>query len=188
MSDTFYLHEDEWGMITLLPAENRKQAAATAQEAEAFGAAHFDGTGWTDMYVLPEPEHRISERHIPFDELQALVEKGLVPAQAVLSGYSSYQEECERCYAFGRAYEGGGAFYGYHDGGTVMDLHVVCPDSDNAAAVAFFTERLLDLGQRYDLILVDWWQDRIVELRDPAAVAAYLRDASDTDADTAEEA
>ena len=56
-----------------------------------------------------------------------------------------------------------------------MDLHVISPRSDNAAAVAFFSDLLLELGQRYDLILVDWWQDRIVELRDPAAVAAYLQ-------------
>ena len=101
MSGTFSLHEDDWGMITLLPAENRARTAATAQEAEAFGAAHFDGTSWSAVYVLPEPEHPISERHIPFDELAALVGEGLVPAAAVLSGYSSQREECERCYAFG---------------------------------------------------------------------------------------
>jgi hypothetical protein len=188
MSGTFYLHEDDWGMITLLPAENRAQAAETAQEAEAFGAAHFDGTSWSAVYVLPEPEHPISERHIPFDELHRLVGDGLVPAPAVMSGYGLQRDECERCYAFGTAYKGGGALYGYQADGTVMDLHVICPDPDNAAAVALFTERLRELGQRYDLILVDWWQDRIVELRDAAAVAAYLRDAPAIDADEAEEA
>jgi hypothetical protein len=188
MSRTFSLHEDDWGMITLLPAENQGQAEATAQEAAAFGAAHFDGTSWSDVYVLPEPEHPISERRIPFDALHTLVAEGLVPAEAVLSGYTSQWEECPRCYAFGAGYGGSGALYGYQAGGIVMDLHVIPPHSDNAAAVAFFTERLLELGQRYNLILVDWWQDRIVALRDPAAVAAYLRDAPAIDADEAEEA
>ncbi len=187
MSDTFSLHEDDWGMITLLPAENRARTEATAQEAAAFGAAHFDGTSWSAVYVLPEPDHPISGRQIPFDELTALVGVGLVPAQAVLSGYTSQWDECERCYAFGRAYGGKGALYGYQAEGIVMDLHVISPNGDDAA-VAGFTDLLRALGQRYDLILVDWWQDRMVELRDPAAVAAYLQSDPDTDADEAEEA
>jgi hypothetical protein len=188
MSDTFYLHEDEWGMITLLPAENRARTEATAQEAEAFSAAHFDGTSWDEIYMLPEPDHPISERQIPFDALAALAGEGLVPAAAVLSGYSSQREECERCYAFGAAYGGGGALYGYQADGIVMDLHVISPRSTNAAAVTFFGDLLRTLGQQYDLILVDWWQDRIVALRDPAAVAAYLQSEPDTEADEAEEA
>lgn len=85
----FYLHEDDWGMVNLMPRENLERAREVAQEAEEFGREHFDGVGWTDIYVVPEEKHPIEERRIPLDELRELVGDVLIEAEKVQSGYSS---------------------------------------------------------------------------------------------------
>ena len=69
----FYLHEDEWAMIDLLPRENFADLLRTAEEAKTFGEEHFDGFGWTAMYVIPKPTHPLVEKGLPLHELKMLL-------------------------------------------------------------------------------------------------------------------
>ena len=71
MSGTFYLHEDEWGMVELLPVENMAGREVALEEGRQFGKDHSAGVGWTDVYMVPEAHHSIAERHIPLAELRA---------------------------------------------------------------------------------------------------------------------
>lgn len=50
----FYLHEDEWAMINVMPAENLSRTKEITKDAQDFGEAHFDGRGWTEIYLIPE--------------------------------------------------------------------------------------------------------------------------------------
>ena len=52
---------------------------------------------------------------------------------------------------------------------------------------AFLTGALHTLGARYDLILVDWWNDRIIDLRDRDAIGRYLRDDEADESETGED-
>ncbi|MEO5952183.1 MAG: hypothetical protein ABIQ44_06885 [Chloroflexia bacterium] len=174
----FYLHEDDWGMITVMPAENLRWARRTMGEASAFGEAHKaeDGVGWTDMYVIPAEEHSISEKGISLEALRKCVAGRLVEADEVSSGYSSYVEEVKNGFAFGESGLDKGAFYGNVDeNGMVVRLEVVRPDWEDEEAVVVFGEMLEELGKRYELMLADWWWDVVVDLRDDEAIGRYLR-------------
>ncbi len=96
---SFYLHEDEWGMISIMPAENLSHSRATAAEAREFGEKHFDGSGWTDIYVLPEEPYPIYARRILLSELQEMFAGFLSPAGRVESGYSSHREAVTGAFA-----------------------------------------------------------------------------------------
>lgn len=173
----FYLHEDEWGMIAVMPAENMARAGEVAQEAAEFGEAHRaeGGVGWTDMYVIPEEEHPIAEKGIRLEELRGLIEGRLAEADKVESGYSSYREAVERAFAFGEADGDVGAFYGNVGEGVILGLYLLRPDEENEEAVGVVEEMLRALGERYGLMLADWWQDVAVDLTDREAVGRYLR-------------
>ena len=175
MSGTFYLHEDEWGMVELLPVENMAGREVAVEEAAQFGKDHSAGVGWTDVYMIPEAHRSIAERRIPLAELRALVASWLPEADTVHSGYSTYVETLQLSFAFGNRALRSGVFYGNYEGSTITDLNLIPPDEEAEAKVTRFAEALRALGERYNLMLADWWSGRVVDLRDRAAVTSYLR-------------
>jgi hypothetical protein len=174
-------------MIDLIPRENRRRSQAVAEEADAFGMAHFDGTGWTDVYILPDvaAAHPLAERQIPVAALHGLLAPHLPPADVVESGYSTYREAVPNSFAFGTP--GAGAFYGSQAGGVIKALHFIPCNDEDSAAIQFFGAALTTLGERYALILVDWWHDQIIDLSDQAAIERYLRRDDDDESDEQED-
>jgi hypothetical protein len=174
-SEVFYMHEDEWGMVAVLPAENSARAVEIAQEAEEFGQEHFDGSSWSEVYVIPAEEYRLADRRIPLAELAELIGGRLPAASKVQSGYSSYVEDLPASFAFGEAYSGSGAFYGDGKDGLITTLYVIPPGSGDPARAALFAQVLSQLGDKYDLILADWWHHHVLDLRDEYAVMRHMQ-------------
>lgn len=172
--DVFYLHEDEWAMIDLLPAENFADLLRIAGEAQAFSDEHFDGFGWTDMYVIPQPTYPLAGRALPFHVLQNLLQERFVPASIVQSGYSSYRETCPNCFAFVETEQADGVLYGEQNSGLVTGLHLLPCEETNHDRIISFSEILHTLGVTYDLVLVDWWTHTIIDLRERTRVVGYL--------------
>jgi hypothetical protein len=179
----FYLHEDDWGMISLLPAENAGWAEDTAREAERASDENFAGfvemgggqiPTYNDVYVIPEEKHPIREGSIRLDDMRALLADTWPEAEKVTSGYSTYVEEVSNAFAFGAAYGPSGSFYGSHEDGIVIGLHITRPVSNDAQAVEAFAAALAHLGRQYDLMLADWWSHTTADLRDPAGIRKYL--------------
>ncbi len=175
----FYLHEDEWAMITFLPSENFAESLRIAREAETFGAEHFDGFGWTDMYVIPEPTVPLALRAIPFQALQTILTARFLPAESVQSGYSTYREDIRNAFAFVEAEKGQEAFYGNQENGLVKTLHLLHSLGEHDAVPPHLIESLCTLGTTYDLVLADWWQHIIIDLRERNNVVQYLEAAAD---------
>lgn len=173
----FYLHEDDWGMISVMPVENLVWARRTMGEASAFGEAHKaeDGAGWTDVYLIPGEEHSISEKGISLEALRHFIAGRLVEADEITSGYSSHVEGVKNGFAFGESGMDKGALYGNVENGIVIRLEALRPDWEDEEAVAAFGGMLVELGRMYGLMIADWWWDVVVDLRDEEAVGRYLR-------------
>lgn len=180
---SFYLHEDDWGMIDLLPAENAGWAEGVAQEAQRVARENFAGFApfggaqiptYHNVFVIPEEKHPISERGIRLDSLRALLAGGWPEAEQVESGYSSHVGEISGAFAFGAAHGDPGAFYGSHRDGIVTSLHIIRPSFDDAQALEAFEAALVQLGQQYNLVLADWWTDSVVDLGDTGGIRRYL--------------
>jgi len=177
LDGVFFLHEDEWGMIDIMPIENLKGSHESAREAQEFGEAHFDGFGWTDMYLIPEPAHPLSARKIPLAHLRELVVAHLSEAETVQSGIMpgevTPREDATTGFAFGGEDEG--AMYGDQENGTIHYLHILPPSKSDPDILAFWASALSALGSTYQLMLTDWWSKVTVDLSDRAAVERYLR-------------
>jgi hypothetical protein len=175
MSDSgvFFLHEDEWGMIDLLPVENFDASAHIAQEAEEFGKAHFDGFGWTDLYVIPAPKVQLAVRNIPLAEVRAMASDYLPEAEHVETGIQPGEIHSEHGFAFGDTSKG--FLYGEQAEGIVQYLCFVPPEREDDESARFWAAAFMALGTSYRLMLADWWQKKLVDLSDSDAVARYLR-------------
>jgi hypothetical protein len=171
----FYLHEDDWGMVNLLPSENLAFLHEERERLDNFSAAHFDGIAWTDIYVRSEEPSPITSRAIPYTRLAELFGRLLPAAERVETGYSTYREPCPGCFAFGKPYDF--ALYGSIKDGIVteLSLSIQAPSTDVALRQELVAA-LGMLGREYRLVLVDWQRSLIVDLADQAGVASYLSD------------
>jgi hypothetical protein len=175
----FFLHEDEWGMVDIMPIENRAEAAQIADKAEEFGKEHFDGFGYTDIFVIPEPRQPLASRQIPLDFIRTLVTPRLAEAIRVESGIHPGEDHSYlgpapfKSFAFGDSNLG--ALYGNHLERIVQHLHLVPPDVRDDANRAFWLTTLTTLGSTYHLMLSDWWTRVSLDLADTTAVQEYLR-------------
>ena len=169
----FYLHEDDWGMVSLVPHENLTFLHEERDRIDAFSAAHFDGVAWTDIYIRSEEPSPITIRQIPYARLIELFGDLLPAAASVETGYSSYHEPCPGCFAFGKSYNF--ALYGGIKDGIVteLSLSMQLPPADTTLRQALATA-LVALGSEYRLVLVDWARSQIVNLGDLAALERYL--------------
>jgi hypothetical protein len=166
-----FVHEDDWGMISLVPAENRADRAAVVEAAAAHGVAHQlpDGQGWTAMYIAPSPPTEIGARKITLEALVAVLGGSWQPVAGLVTGYgSTCREDVEGGYAC--QLTGGPVLYGRIVDGVVSKLHV----TDHITPAA--ADSLHHLGRAFDLILCDLWRDVVVELADRSAVEAYCAD------------
>lgn len=161
-----FVHEDDWGMISLVPAENRADRAAVVEAAAAHGEAHRapDGAGWTAMYVAPSPPTEIDVRKITLDALGAALGSSWQPVAGLTTGYSSHREDVGTGYAF--QLPDGPALYGCTAGGVLSQLHIT--HINHSAA-----DTLHQLGSTFGLILCDLWRDAVVDLADRSAIDAY---------------
>jgi hypothetical protein len=173
MLESLFIHEDDWGMISIVPVENADQVLSVTAEVRAFAERHRTpgGIGWTDIYVLPEEEFPLSARAIPTTELQELF-GFLVPVGELVTGYGTYREPLAWAFAFmGGPYS---AIFGLAPQGIVRELHFTGhrPDLD------LDTDRLANAlhawGSRHRLILVDWWLSFSIDLTDLEALRRYL--------------
>jgi hypothetical protein len=174
----FYLHEDEWGMVSMLPHENLAFLHEERERLDAFSDAHFDGSGWTDIYIRSEEPSPITIRAIPYVRLAEIFGSLLPAADRVETGYSTYREPCPGCFAFGKTY--GLAIYGSVQDGTVTELYLSLPHLPiDAALRQGLVTALCALGMEYTLVLMDWYRSLIINLADQAAVDRYLSGETD---------
>lgn len=99
---SLFVHEDDWGMISLVLAENRADRTAVVEAARTHGDSHRapDGVGWTAMYVAPSPPAEIDVRKITLDALGAVLGSSWQPVATLTSGYSGSREAVGTGYAF----------------------------------------------------------------------------------------
>lgn len=156
-------------MVELLPSENLTFLHEERERLDAFSAAHFDGTAWTDIYIRSEEPTPITSRATPYARLAELFGSLLPAAERVETGYSSHREPCSSCFAFGTSYDF--ALYGASKDGivTALSLSVGAPSFDRALRAKLLSA-LGRLGREYRLVLADWQRSRIVSLANQAEV------------------
>jgi hypothetical protein len=170
MSDEFYLHEDEWGMIELVPRENYAERQNVVATAAAHGEAHRapDGVGWTALFIAPEANAGVAIRGITLAALTDALGPDWQRCSRVTTGYSSYREDCPNAFAF-RPPERSrwNIVYGTVRAELVTSLCVTRCELPIMPV-------LHRLGTSFELILCDLWQDVVVDLADVVALARYM--------------
>lgn len=170
----FFHDEDEVGMTQLLPVEWWDHCAREFEAMAAHAEAHRspEGVGWTEMYQhsVPDPslprlcmtEERFVELLRPHARQFDRIDNTLAEVDAALG---------IRAIGFGPSRHVG--IIADLDGDSVSSIWGRLFTQD-AAARGIVAAMLTALGRDQNLLLVDWRAHRLVDLRSPSAIDAYL--------------
>lgn len=172
-SRELYFHEDDYCQQQLLPMESATFVEAELKKIHQFSDAHFDGAGWTDMYVRENSPVELCTRKINKEEFASIVSLSFPPFDAVFTGYSSYREPCERTAGWGISNECA-LFANWDDNGIIQNIWTSFFEDINES-IAAATGVIAALGTRYSLLYVDWAWGYVCAAQDTATFASRLR-------------
>lgn len=161
-----FFHEDDCGLIELLPRANAARCQQQLTQKDDFAAAHEapGGIGWTDMYVVPPPDVPLSTLEIDVAALDACVPETIPGCSNVTTGYSSHREPCvrTRAFCFSPALKSDMLFVHWNESGIVESAWFSgLPDEVDRGPLL---EALRNIAKRWDLILVSWTRSYVVGL------------------------
>ena len=170
MTDTLFFHEDDYGMIELTPKENIEDLKNESDTINAKAEKNFDGHGYKDIYVIKDDRVKLEIRKINPGDLEQIINKtGFKKANVVTTGYGqTYREVQKSTFGFGSDYS---VIYFSVKAGNVDKIWLTNPNSMNKEKII---SCLQEIGQKWNLVLMDWFQTRIVNLADKNDIDKYL--------------
>ncbi len=165
-----YFHEDDYCQVEILPVANYEFCREQMGEIAEFSTKHDTGFGWTDMFVRSESPTSLKQIGLTRAALESELCLYLPKFDRVLTGYSTYREECRNAIAFGAGtnfvlFAGFDSEYVSHLWLTIYGLTL----TDMKLA-----HRAFAYLSRSHLLLADWFMLALIVLADTDAVARYL--------------
>jgi hypothetical protein len=167
-----YFHEDDYCQIQVLPISNWNSCLSQLKKIKKFSDEHFDGIGWTDVYIRDENFQGLASLNISTKDLTSILGKTLVPYDKVLTGYSTYREEAKHTLAFG-AETSCIVFVGYDSNNIVEEIWLdfgIADQKDKELALT----ALLNLGNIGETFLIDWSMGDMMKLSDKDRIMSYF--------------
>lgn len=171
MGTTIFFHEDFYRQIELIPEEN---FFATQKYIEELPKKEGSIYGFKGCVQRTEELIKITGRKIALVELNdLLLSESFIYSDQVKSGYgssNSYVMENTVCWGFERY-----GIFAEHENNTVVSLWLCNSHlfkKDNSGQVLY--SKLLLLGSKYQLILVDWNKELTVRISSPEHCRNYL--------------
>jgi hypothetical protein len=179
----FFVTGDEWGLVEVVPAENREYYAEIARQfAEHHKDTEFGPTGWTTSpFILRGPAVSLSVRGIRPQVFTEAVANVLVPAQRVTTceDFTGPPFPCTGCMAWkvpsNKAFAAG--FYGRIPDGILASLWWA-PHSLEEPTADAIAQAIGRFGSIHRLLLAVG-AEGVIDFEDREAIAKYLGNSHD---------
>ncbi|HWJ28729.1 MAG TPA: hypothetical protein VNS32_19450 [Flavisolibacter sp.] len=169
---TLFYHEDDFCQLELSLIENLPLFQAESEKINDLTAKDSGKHGFTEIYVRNDNRIKLSQRRIKPSELEELLlASGLEKFPAVTTGYGqSYRVVRKRTIGFGSDYF---AFFFDYNYGVVQHIWLTgFLGSDEEKLI----ELMHQIGLKWNLILMDWNQTTVIDLRSRDNIRNYLID------------
>lgn len=138
---------------------------------DAFAEKHWDGGGWTDMYLRDEPPESIEKFRITVSELDMAISRHLSRYDEVLTGYGSYTEVAASVCAWGGPAV---ALFADANDSRIITRIFLQFRSCEAELIGQSVAALKAVPHSHDLLLANWNCSQVVLLADENALAKHL--------------
>ncbi|QPC83974.1 hypothetical protein G4Y79_06230 [Phototrophicus methaneseepsis] len=173
MRQTFYIHEDLWGVVTLTPTENKSQFDEVRAQLAQHDREHWTGSGWNELFFLPDEHFPLARRAIPYSQLFDHFQPAFYGLRLILEGDSlptgtrAVNEFALHCPDFG-------TLYGLHRkiDGILTQLHFAEEDEMRLSEAALHL--LHGFGQQHRLMLFDGYLRECANLANLQELRQYF--------------
>ncbi|WP_037285025.1 hypothetical protein [Saccharibacillus sacchari] len=167
-----FFHEDDYCMLELVLLGQQNEVEEEMGHIATFSEEHRTEAGYTDVYVRKSDTDGLTELGIRIADIEAAVSSFAQPYDVVSTGYgSSYRVECPQIRAFGPNEET--VLFCEHKDGILYKAWLTLEFEDRDR-YEWSLKLLRTLAGLATLALADWSWGVHLELRDDAALAAYL--------------
>jgi len=156
--------EDDYSMLSLWPGEVRAEAEKICKEALDFSEKHKN-----DMYVFKDFSKILGELRLSYKDVIQL----LPPFLKQYDEYYYYDKKVDNNLAFGVDYFC--KIIIRTKEGFIINLNLAF-DVGAKDNINLLIEFLMTLGRKYNLILIDMYLARVVDLSDKKSVEKYISD------------
>ena len=167
-----FFHEDDYCMLELVLLGQQNEVEEEMSHIATFSEEHRTEAGYTDVYARKSDADGLTELGILIADIEAAVTSFAQPYDIVSTGYgSSYRVECPQIRAFGPNEET--VLFCEHKDGILYKAWLTLEFEDRTR-YEWSLKLLRTLAGLAPLALADWSWGVHLELRDDAALAAYL--------------
>lgn len=166
---TIFYHEDDFGQVEIIPNENFERLIKEAENVKDFAEKHFDGGGFTDMYVREESGLKLEERKIKVSELDEVLSKLSVEKHTIATtGIRPDEILSKNTFGYGENYNG--LFFDFKQD-IVSNIWISGRlDVNDEKLVSVLNE----LGTKWNLLLMDWNSLELIDLKNKEQIKKYV--------------
>jgi hypothetical protein len=170
LANSIFYHEDDYQQIEIVPAENFNYLIKQAENIQDFSKENFEGSGYTDMMVREENGLKLKQRGIKPKELDLfLSELPIKKYNKVSTGIRPGEMTSENTFGYGENYNG--IFFDF-ESDSVTGIWI---SGLPVAANEVYTKVLNGIGNKWNLLLMDWNSLELIDLRNKEQIEKYLK-------------
>ena len=170
ISNSIFYHEDDYRQVEIVPSENFNELIKQAENVQDFSEKHSDGIGYTDMLVREENGFKLEQRGIEPRELDLILsELPIKRFTEVSTGIRPGEMISENTFGYGENYRG--IFFDSKSDSVTGIWISGSPDIEDEE----FARTLNFLGNKWNLLLMDWNSLQLIDLKDKEHIIRYLK-------------
>lgn len=168
-SSSIFFHEDDYKQVEIVPSENFGELIKQAENVQDFAEKHFDGGAFTDIMIREENGFKLKNRGIKPRELDLiLLHLPINKYTEVSTGIRPGEMNSENTYGYGENYNG--IFFDFEFDSVTGIWIVGSPEVQNKE----FVQVLNNIGNKWNLLLMDWNSLELIDLKDKEQIENYL--------------
>jgi len=166
---TIFYHEDDFGQVEIIPSENFERLIKEAENVKDFSEKHFEGGGFTDIYVREQSGLKLEERKIKVSELNDILSKLSVEKHTIATtGIRPDEMLSKNTFGYGENYNG--LFFDFKED-IVSNIWV-------SGRLNVNDEKLIsvmnEIGTKWNLLLMDWNSLELIDLQNKEQIKKYV--------------
>ncbi|MDY0781691.1 hypothetical protein [Tenacibaculum sp. IB213877] len=170
---TILLWEDNYLSAELIPKENLEFAIKETKRIKKHAEEHFDGNGFTEITKINKIPFSTEKKEILTSKITDLLESiGLVKYGRVLyyGGGTPTEIENQNTIVYGELKSG---IFIEQENNKIEHIWI---DSQNWQEISKtkIKDGLIEIGEMFDLILVDWNSTQVIDLKKESEIEKYL--------------
>jgi hypothetical protein len=167
---TLFYHEDDYCQVEISPKENLLFVLKESEKINELSEKSSDDSGYTNIYVRSNNRVGLRERRINSIELERIIAAtGLDKAAKVTTGYGqTFRKTLKDTVGFGMNYSA--IYFDFEDH---IVNHIWMTNHFNIEREKL-VQCLHQIGQKWDVLLIDWNQKVPIDLSNKSAIENYL--------------